>query len=71
MADSPHDDTRTRRTPIWVRIALLIPFVALLWVPFYNFSEPVYAGLPMFYWYQLLWIPITSVLLYLVYRSEK
>ena len=40
----------------WSRILLLIPFVAVLWVPFYNRAEPSLAGFPFFYWYQLLWV---------------
>jgi hypothetical protein len=50
---------------------LVIPFVALLVVPLYNFKDPVIAGFPFFYWYQFLWIPITSVLIYLVYRRMR
>ncbi|WP_334025826.1 DUF3311 domain-containing protein [Burkholderia gladioli] len=70
MADSPQDNARKRK-PLWVWVALLIPYAALLWLPFYNYGKPAFAGLPMFYWYQLLWVPVTSVLLYLVYRSDK
>jgi hypothetical protein len=36
---------------------LLVPFVGLLWVPFYNFAE-------------LAWVPISSLLIWLVYRSR-
>jgi hypothetical protein len=50
---------------------LLLPFVGLLWVPFYNFMEPSLFGFPFFYWYQLAWVPITSLLIWLVYRSRK
>jgi hypothetical protein len=49
---------------------LLIPFVGLLWVPFYNFLEPSLFGFPFFYWYQFAWVPITSFLIWLVYRSR-
>jgi hypothetical protein len=49
---------------------LLVPFVGLLWVPFYNFQEPALFGFPFFYWYQLAWVPITSLLIWLVYRSR-
>src|SRR5882757_4300490 len=55
--------------PMW--ILLLLPFVGLLWVPFYNFQEPALFGFPFFYWYQLAWVPISSVLIWLVYRSRK
>jgi hypothetical protein len=49
---------------------LLIPFIGLLWVPFYNFLEPSLLGFPFFYWYQFAWVPITSFLIWLVYRSR-
>ena len=49
---------------------LLLPFIGLLWVPFYNFVEPELFGFPFFYWYQLAWVPITSVLIWLVYRAR-
>jgi Protein of unknown function (DUF3311) len=52
-------------------LLLLIPFVALLWVPFYNFSEPVLLGFPFFYWYQFLWVPISSLLIYIVYLKTR
>jgi hypothetical protein len=55
--------------PMW--ILLLLPFIGLLWVPFYNFQEPALFGFPFFYWYQLAWVPISSVLIWLVYRSRK
>lgn len=51
-------------------ILLLLPFVGLLWVPFYNFVDPTLFGFPFFYWYQLAWVPITSLLIWLVYRSR-
>jgi hypothetical protein len=41
-----------------------------LWVPFYNFTEPSLFGFPFFYWYQLAWVPISSLLIWLVYRSR-
>jgi len=36
-----------------------------LWVPFYNFLEPTLFGFPFFYWYQLAWVPISSLLIWL------
>jgi hypothetical protein len=56
------------RQIMWV--LLLVPFVGLLWVPFYNFQEPALFGFPFFYWYQLAWVPICSLLIWLVYRSQ-
>jgi hypothetical protein len=54
---------------MWV--LLLLPFVGLLCVPFYNFAEPSLFGFPFFYWYQLAWVPICSLLIWLVYRSRE
>ena len=42
----------------------------MLWVPSYNRAAPEIAGVPYFYWYQLLWIPLGSLLLALVYWAE-
>jgi hypothetical protein len=28
-------------------------------------------GFPFFYWYQLLWVPITSLLIYIVYLKTR
>jgi hypothetical protein len=72
----PHDPTE--RAPHiappprarWVRLLLLPPFVAMLWVPSYNTTEPAWLGLPFFYWYQLLWIPLSAVLIGIVYQAE-
>jgi len=34
---------------MWV--LLLLPFIGLLWVPFYNSASPSLFGFPFFYWY--------------------
>jgi hypothetical protein len=54
-----------------ISVLLILPYIGLLWVPFYNMSEPRIFGFPFFYWYQLLWIPGTSLLIYLVYRKVR
>jgi hypothetical protein len=59
-------ERRSRSALMWL---LLLPFVGLLWVPLYNLREPTLLGFPFFYWYQLAWVPVTSLLLYLVYRT--
>ena len=50
---------------------LLLPFIGLLWVPFYNRELPSFFGFPFFYWYQLLWVPITAGLIWGVYQNGK
>ena len=56
---------------LFPNILLLIPFLALLWVPFYNSVEPTLYGFPFFYWYQFLWVPITSIIIFIVYKAGK
>jgi len=58
------------RPVAWARLLLLIPFVAVLWVPFYNSVQPTLVGIPFFYWYQLLWIILGAVMIAIVYRLE-
>jgi hypothetical protein len=55
----------------WLRWLLIVPFIAVLWVPFYNSVEPSLIGIPFFYWYQLLWVLISAVLIYVVYRTDR
>lgn len=53
------------------RLLLLLPFIGLLWVPFYNKAEPELWGFPFFYWYQFIWVFVTSILIWIVYQGEK
>lgn len=54
----------------WLRLLLILPFIVLLWPPFYNFREPDFIGIPFFYWFQLLWIIITAIITAVVYLTE-
>ncbi|MGY8664684.1 DUF3311 domain-containing protein [Bradyrhizobium sp. UFLA05-109] len=54
-----------------IRLLLLLPFIGLMIVPFYNIREPYLFGFPFFYWYQLAWVPLTSLLTFIVYRSVR
>ena len=58
-------------TKPYLHFLLLLPFIALLWLPFYNFTKPAFLGFPFFYWYQLLWVPLTSVIIYIVYKGTQ
>ena len=64
-------------TPLRVIVGLLIaaPFVALLWVSSYARSGPTLGGWPFFYWYQMLWVPVSALLTALAYllirRAER
>jgi hypothetical protein len=56
-----------RKSRPWFLFLLLIPFIVMLWPPFYNFKEPAFIGIPFFYWFQLLWIVFTAILMAIVY----
>ena len=65
---APDRTAPARRT---ARLLLLLPCIGLLWVPFYDRPGPPLLGFPFFYWYQLAWVPVTSGLLWLVWRLER
>jgi hypothetical protein len=44
-------------------LLLLIPFVGTLWMPFYARLEPALFGIPFFYWYQIVWIVLGSLII--------
>jgi hypothetical protein len=63
-----------KRTPArrWVLYAtLIVPFVATLWVPFYDSVEPRLGGVPFFYWYLFLWIIISATQTGVVYFATR
>lgn len=76
MSDQPkarkENASAKRKSPgyklYWI---LLLPFIATLFPPFFNFREPAIAGVPFFYWYQFLWIPVTSFLIWIIYRRQR
>ncbi|MCX4743176.1 DUF3311 domain-containing protein [Streptomyces antibioticus] len=63
-------------TPVRVVIALclLAPFVAMLWVGSYAKTDPAYIGIPFFYWYQMLWVLVSTGLTmtaYTLWRRDQ
>jgi hypothetical protein len=68
--DKMDDKPRQRRfRPI--HLLLLIPYVAMLWVPSYNRIDPMLAGIPFFYWYQMAWILLGVAVLVPVYFYDE
>ncbi|YCH06271.1 DUF3311 domain-containing protein [Arthrobacter sp. alpha11c] len=49
---------------ILLAISVLVP----LFVPAYAIDKPRLFGMPFFYWYQMLWVPITAGLIGISYR---
>jgi Protein of unknown function (DUF3311) len=52
------------------RFLLVLPILAMMWVPSYNTIEPRLAGIPFFYWYQIAWILIGAALVLIIYCLE-
>jgi hypothetical protein len=50
---------------------LFAPCVVALAAPFYNMSGPALAGVPFFYWFQLLLIFISAFCIFLADRLRK
>jgi len=50
---------------------LLLQYVLALCVPFYNKVEPAVAGVPFFYWYQLLMVLVCALLTAIVYFATE
>ncbi|GAA2631354.1 DUF3311 domain-containing protein [Streptomyces vastus] len=57
-------------TPVRVVIGLCLfaPFVAMLWVGSYAKVDPSFIGIPFFYWYQMLWVLISTALTMIAYQ---
>ncbi len=63
--------SRKKKLYPFLLLMLLLPFIALCWPPFYNFWDPEFAGIPFFYWFQLLWIIITAAITAVVYWLDS
>jgi len=72
-SDQPNPSTggRPDLSPLRViaAVCLIAPFVAMLWIPSYNKTSPKLLGIPFFYWYQLLWVIITAVLMIVAFTA--
>ncbi|MFJ9741507.1 DUF3311 domain-containing protein [Streptomyces sp. NPDC101166] len=70
MSEAPEVSRGPVVTPMRVVIGLCLfaPFVAMLWVGSYAKVEPAVAGIPFFYWYQMLWVLISTALTMTAYK---
>ncbi len=71
----PHDLTEPAREDDVHRVSplrwlLILPFIGVLWVPFYNGVEPTLWSVPFFYWYQLLWVLLCGGIIGIVFVVE-
>jgi hypothetical protein len=62
------DGARGRRrgaSSAWY-LLLLIPFATTLIPPIYNTKDPTLIGIPFFYWYLMVWVLVTALLMVIV-----
>ena len=52
-------------------IWLLAPCVLALWAPLYNRVDPRIFGVPFYYWFQLLLIPVSALGIFVYDRARK
>ena len=65
------ENAKPRRRFHPVYLCLLLPFIADLWVPFYNRVEPTLIGVPFFYWFQLLMVLVGAALTAIIYFATE
>jgi len=63
--------TPTERTRNRWKLLLLIPYLGLCFPWLYARNAPEMFGFPFFYWYQFLWVVVSSALMGVVYRKLK
>jgi hypothetical protein len=52
-------------------LLLLAPCVVALWVPLYNSTIPPLFGVPFFFWFQLLLVPVSALAIFAADRIGK
>lgn len=60
----------SRKSPAtWtvVTVLLAIAILGTLWIPLYARSAPKLGPFPFFYWFQLIWVPLTASLCRICY----
>ena len=50
---------------------LVIPLFGTLIPTIYNTRDPELFGVPFFYWYQMVWIPLSVLITLTVYRATR
>jgi len=64
----PEVPVTDKRKMVVAGILLLIPVVALMWVPSYARETPRLFGFPFFFWYQFAWVFLCSALTWTAYK---
>ena len=59
-----------RARHLWIGFLFVVVAFVALWVPLYNRTEPTLAGMPFFYWFQIVWIVVGAVAVGLAYAMD-
>ncbi|WP_329220920.1 DUF3311 domain-containing protein [Streptomyces sp. NBC_01485] len=68
MSDEETREPVVTPTRVVIALCLIAPFVAMLWVGSYAKADPAFIGIPFFYWYQMLWVLISTALTMIAYK---
>jgi len=52
-------------------LLLFVPCLVALWAPLYNVEAPALFGMPFFYWFQLLLIPVSAATIFAADRIAR
>jgi hypothetical protein len=55
----------------WSWLLLAIPTALLVWPPLYNRAEPAILGVPFFYAYQVLAVPLAAGCMVAAHRVDR
>lgn len=56
---------------VFATFCVLAPTVAVIAVPTYDSATPRLGGFPFFYWYQLMWVVLTGLLMVAAYFAIR
>ena len=56
---------------LFATFCVLAPTVAVIAVPTYDSATPKLGGFPFFYWYQLIWVVLTGLLMVAAYFAIR
>ncbi|GMA57248.1 uncharacterized protein DUF3311 [Alicyclobacillus sacchari] len=65
-----HTASHRRR---WWYLLVFIPLIGTLFPQFYASASPTLWGIPLFYWYQMMWVIISAIItgfLYFILQDD-
>jgi hypothetical protein len=68
--EGPAPPERAGTTRGWY-LLLVVPLIGTLIPPIYNTKDPTVIGIPFFYWYLLLWVPVSVLCTVVFYRATR